>query len=122
MFSLVDEKNKIRSRPFAISYQQLTAYVGFWRLVHEPLNYKSFDLKYKPEIHDSFHDYDLNEFTTLEIPVNYGSFKNPKNYVVYFEPQKFKSKNLNFFFPFLIEMDEGTLYYGDETVADLNFN
>jgi|GEM_PF-5883837 len=120
-FSLVDETNKIRCRPMNISYQVFTAYSGFYKLVKEPLKRKNINLRYEPKIVDTFENYDFNEYTNLEVPVDYDGWGKQKNQVVYFKPQKFKTKKLNFFFPYLKDVKTGTLYYGDKKVAELQF-
>lgn len=121
-FSLIDDTHKLRSRPMNISYQIFTAYSGFYKLVKEPLKGKNINLKYEPNIEDSFEYYDFDGYTNLEVSVDYDGWGKQKKQVVYFKPQKFKTKKLNFFFPFLKEIKSGVLFYGNEKVAELNFN
>lgn len=120
-FSLLEDENKLRIRPMSISYQEFTAYMGFDRLSFELLDFKSFDIKYKPELKDSFNDFRFEGYSVMEIPMNYGGLRKPKNYVSYYKPQKFKSKKLNFFFSFPRDCKKGTLYYGEEKIAILRF-
>lgn len=120
-FSLIEENNKLRIRPISISYQEFTAYRGFNRLSSSPLDFKNIDIRYEPEINDSFKDYEFNGFSVLEIPHNYGGYRKEKLHVSYFKPQSFKTKKLNFFFPFPKDCEKGILYYGKEKIATVQF-
>jgi hypothetical protein len=120
-FSLVDEENKTRSRPMNVSAQTFTKYFNLTKLVHRPLEKRNYYLEYDPTIKDTFTNYDFEGFTTIEIPVDYDGWGKQDNQIVYFKPEKFKNKRVNFFFPFLKKSAKGSLYYGDKKIAEFNF-
>lgn len=120
-FSLIDEENKTRSRPMNVSAQTFTKYFSLTKLVHSPLEKRNFYLEYDPSITDTFNNYDFDDYTTIEIPVDYDGWGKQDHQIVYFKPERFKDKRVNFFFPFLKKSAKGSLYYGDKKIADLNF-
>lgn len=120
-FSLVDEENRTRSRPINVSVQSFTKYFSLTKLVQAPLKKKNFHLRYDPTIIDSFKDFDFNGYALIEIPVDYDGWGKQEKQVVYFKPEAFKSKRVNFFFPFLTEGKKGNLYYGKKKIAELDF-
>ncbi len=121
-FSLVDNTNKVRSRPLSISYQELTKYYGFEKLTKEPITTNKGVLNYDKGILDSFDNYSFEGYKKLEVPVNYGTIKNPQLHIVYFKPKNFKKRKINLFFPFIAKQNNGTLFYGKEKIAELIFN
>jgi len=120
-FSLVDETHKLRSRPMDVSYQAFTAYLGFNKLVKEPLKKNLAGFEYEPEIEDSFEEFDFEGYTQFAVPIDYDGWGRRKNLIVYFKPQEFKSKKLNFFFPYPKSIKKGSLYYGNEKIAEVTF-
>ncbi|WP_299532896.1 hypothetical protein [Ulvibacterium sp.] len=120
-FSLIDETHRIRSRPMDISCQTFTAFENFVKLLKHPPKKKNSVLPYNPEIKDSFSEYTFEDYDNLEIPLDYDGWGKRENQVIYFKPRKFKTKKLNFFFPFPKSSTSGILYYGDEIVGKVKF-
>jgi len=120
-FSLVNETHKLRSRPIDISYQAFTAYMSFNKLTKEPVKSNIGGPVYERNIDDSFEKFSFEGYTVCEVPMDYLSWGKRKNLIIYFKPKKFKSKKLNFFFPFPKSIKKGTLYYGKEKIAEVAF-
>lgn len=120
-FSLVDDTHMIRSRPIDISCQTFTAFENFGKLLKDPPKKKNSILPYNPAIKDSFTEYKFEGYNALEIPLDYDGWGKRENQIIYFRPRKFKTKKLNFFFPFPKKSTSGILYYGDEMVARVKF-
>jgi hypothetical protein len=122
-FILLDTTNKLKIRALDVSYQKFTAYVGFSILTKKPhtFNEKHSILTYNTSIPDSFEKYNFEGFSTIETPINFGTRRKPEPHVIYYEPEKYKSKKLIFHFPFPKEINQGVLYYGNQKIADLKF-
>ncbi len=129
-FSLIDYKNKIRLRPLDIAHPLFTDKIHFVRLIKNKPKYKSLEKKYRPDIKDTFVDYEFEDITNITIPIKYDaynkykiSFKNPKKvaHESYFEPKKIRKSNLNLFFPMLKSTKKAILYYGNIKIKEINF-
>lgn len=129
-FSIVDEQNKIRLRPVDIANSN---YLNQWhlnRLIKNKPNYKSLEDRYKPDIKDTFLDYEFEGITNVCIPINYEAYdkfkislKNPKTvaHESYFEPRDFRKQNLNLYFFIPVNSEITTLFYGNKKIADIKF-
>lgn len=128
--SLLDIKNKIRYR--------LSDFVGYacpvGCLAYSPAYRKSeiMDKKGKPitygppidkSVKDYFYDYDMDGFSNMEIPINFGKKDNPKLSIVYFGEASSKNLigELYFGIPTKNLKSDYELYYKDEKVADIKF-
>lgn len=132
-FSLLDTKNKIRYR--------LADYKGYRAaLMEEPelipyrkekvFNEKGKELNgnWLPEYNESekdyFNDYNLDGYTNLEVPINFGTNQKPQPSIVYFGETEHDDFTAELFFTILIENKEADyeLYYKDEKVFDIRFD
>ena len=127
-FSLVDYQNKIRVRPIDVAYNNFTDKWHFIKLIKNKPKYKSLEDRYKPEIPDTFLDYEFEGITNITIPIRYEaynkykiSFKNPKRvaHESYFEPKALRKRNVNLYVPMPLDAKSATLYYGDTKIADI---
>jgi hypothetical protein len=128
-FSLLDRKNKIRYR-LAV-YKGYTGFIGFPELIPfrktELYDKKDKPIQYGPPYDksekDYFNDYDIGGYKNFEIPINFGTKKNPKLSVVYFGETSYKKFTAELFFALLVEnIDlDYELYYADEKISDIKF-
>ncbi|MDO5978695.1 hypothetical protein [Flavivirga spongiicola] len=127
-FSLIDYQDKMRLRPLSVAYTNLTDKWYFIQLIKNKPKYKSLEKRYKPDIKDTFLDYEFEGITNLTIPINYEaydeykiSFKNPDKecHESYFEPKDLRKRNINLYFPMLKSTKNATLYYGYTKIADI---
>lgn len=125
--SLLDIKNKIRYRPTDISYQPIFGYMGYGKLMKVDLKkkgligYHNLGAYYKPEIKDTFEDYEFKGYTNFALSYNFWTEKKPLIGKVYFAPHKFKKFKSLIFFPILnkVENPEFELYYGNERISKI---
>lgn len=130
-FSLIDYQNKKRLRPLSVAYTNLTDKWHFIKLIKNKPKYKSLEKRYKPDVKDTFLDYEFEGITNLIIPIQYEaydeykiSFKNPETeecHESYFEPKDLRKRNINLYFPMPISAKSATLYYGYIKIADIRF-
>lgn len=127
-FSLIDHQDKMRLRPLSVTYTNLTDKWYFIQLIKNNPKYKSLEKRYKPDVKDTFLDYDFEGITNLTIPICYEaydeykiSFKNPDKecHESYFEPKELRKRNINLYFPMLKSVESATLYYGYTKIADI---
>lgn len=127
-FSLIDHQDKMRLRPLSVAYTNFTDKWYFIQLIKNKPKYKSLEKRYKPDIKDTFLDYEFEGITNLKIPINYEaydeykiSFKNPdlECHESYFEPTDLRKRNINLYFPMLKSVKSATLYYGYTKIADI---
>jgi len=128
-FSLLDTKNKIRYR--LADYKGYTGFIGFPELIPYRKT-ELYDKKGKPiqngppydkSEKDYFNDYDIEGYKNLEIPINFGTKKNPKLSVVYFGQTAYKKFTAELFFALLVENTglDYELYYADEKISNIKF-
>ena len=129
-FSLIDTENNIRLRPIDVAYTNFTDKWHFYKLIKNKPKYKSLERRYKPEIKDTFLDYEFEGVTNITIPISYEaydkykiSFKDPKRvpHESYFEPKDLRKRNINLYFPMPKTVKSATLYYGYTKIADITF-
>ncbi len=128
-FSLLDTKNKIRYR--LADYKGYASIIGYPELIpyrkKELYNKKGKSIQNGPPFDksekDYFNDYDKEGYTNFEIPINFGTNKNPKLSIIYFGETQFKKFTAELFFPILKENIDLNyeLFYKDKKVATLNF-
>jgi hypothetical protein len=128
-FSLLDTINKTRYR--------LADYKGYDELFPELTPYRKtelFDEKgvainaqwlppYNKEVKDYFNDFDKEGYTNVELPVNFGTNKEPKISVVYFGETSYKKLTAELYFT-VSQAHKDTfyeLYYKDEKIAVVTF-
>ncbi|TXD81113.1 hypothetical protein ESY86_19030 [Subsaximicrobium wynnwilliamsii] len=128
-FSLVDYQDSIRLRPIDVAYTNLTDKWHFIKLIKNKPKYKSLEKRYKPDIKDTFLDYEFEGINNLTIPICYEaydkykiSFKNPDKecHESYFEPKDLRKRNVNLYFPMLKSAESATLYYGNTKITEIN--
>ena len=127
-FSLIDHQAKMRLRPLSVTYTNLTDKWYFVQLIKNKPKYKSLEKRYKPNVKDTFLDYEFEGVTNLATPICYEaydeykiSFKNPDKecHQSYFEPKDLRKRNINLYFPMLKSVKSATLYYGYTKIADI---
>ncbi|WP_299521869.1 hypothetical protein [Winogradskyella sp.] len=127
-FSLVDYQDSIRLRPIDVAYTNLTDKWHFIKLIKNKPKYKSLEKRYKPDIKDTFLDYEFEGINNLTMPICYEaydkykiSFKNPDKecHESYFEPKALRKRNVNLYFPMLKSTENATLYYGNIKIAEI---
>jgi hypothetical protein len=127
-FSLVDYQDSLRLRPIDVAYTNLTDKWHFIKLIKNKPKYKSLEERYKPDIKDTFLDYEFEGINNLTIPICYEaydkykiSFKNPDKecHESYFEPKDLRKRNVNLYFPMLKSAKSATLYYGNTKIAEI---
>ena len=128
-FSLVNYQDSVRLRPIDVAYTNLTDKWHFIKLIKNKPKYKSLEKRYKPEIKDTFLNYEFEGINNLTIPICYEaynkykiSFKNPDRecHESYFEPKDLRKRNVNLYFPMLKSAKNATLYYGNTKIAEIN--
>lgn len=128
-FSLIDTKNKLRYR--------LADYAGYIGGVFGPdlLTYRKsqiydkdgdavkFDPPFGEYEKDYFNDFDMEGYTNIEEPINFGTTKRPKLSVLFFGETTIKKVTADLYFLLLIDhIDlDYELYYKDEKVGDIKF-
>ncbi|RED48812.1 hypothetical protein [Seonamhaeicola aphaedonensis] len=126
-FSLVDTINKLRYRPTDVSYQPVAGYMVYGKLLKSDIKKKglvghySLGASYKPEVKDSFLDYNIEGYTNIEPTFNFWTDKDPLLSKIYFKPHKFKKFKALFFFAIIKDapIPNLALYYGDNKVTDI---
>ncbi len=127
-FSLIDYQDNMRLRPLSVAYTNFTDKWYFIQLIKNKPKYKSLEKRYKPDVKDTFLDYEFEGITNLMIPINYEaydeykiSFKNPDKecHESYFEPKDLRKRNINLYFPMPKSAKSATLYYGYTKIADI---
>ncbi|GGD02712.1 hypothetical protein [Hyunsoonleella pacifica] len=127
-FSLIDHQAKIRLRPLSVTYTNFTDKWYFIQLIKNKPKYKSLEDRYKPDIKDTFLDYEFEGVNNLIAPICYEaydeykiSFKNPDKecHLSYFEPKDLRKRNINLYFPMQKSVKNATLYYGYMKIVDI---
>lgn len=126
-FSLIDKANKIRYRPTDISFQAVVGYMAYWKLLKEDTEQGGalkdmMGVAYDPENIDSFNDFDIENYSNIELPVNLGTKKNPILRTIYFQNHKVKNFRALFFFPILNKTEkepEFEILYGNEIISQI---
>lgn len=128
-FSLLDTKNKIRYR--LADYKGYTGVVGFPELTPflktELFDKKGKPIQYGPTFNvlekDYFNDYDIDGYTNFEMPINFGTKKDPKLSIIYFGETFFKRFTAELFFAILVENTnlDYELLYKNEKIGDIKF-
>ena len=77
-FSLIDYKDSVRLRPIDVAYTNFTDKWHFIKLIKNKPKYKSLNKKYKPDIKDTFLDYEFEGINNLNIPICYEAYDNYK--------------------------------------------
>lgn len=106
---------KLRLRPFDGDFIQLvdvkpddkTPYYGY---------------KYKPEVPDTFKDYQMEGFKDIETCLNYGTERKPHEKPIYFNTREFKSETFNIYFAMPKHQTYGELYYGNVKLMDFELD
>lgn len=122
-FALLDTVNKIRYR--------LGDYLGYGGMVGNPernyfrktksenKDYSSNLPQYKSTEIDQFDKFNIAGYTNSEIPVEFGTKKNPDSSIVYFGQTAYKNFKAELFFiiPLTLKVSTFSLYYRDVNVG-----
>ncbi|MDN3723623.1 hypothetical protein QRD02_04465 [Aequorivita sp. SDUM287046] len=102
---------KVRLRPFDGDFIQLvnakpdekTPYYGY---------------QYRPEVLDTFKDYQMEGYKDIETCINYGTERKPHEKPIYFNTREMKSETFNIYFAMPKNQTSGELFYGDVKLMD----
>ncbi|MBS7254365.1 hypothetical protein [Flavobacterium branchiicola] len=122
-FSLVDTINKIRYR--VGDYLGYAGVVGnpernyFRKTKSENKNYSSNLPQYNPMEIDQFPKFNLEGYSNSEMPVEFGTKKNPDSSIVYFGQTNYKNFKAELFFivPMELKISTFNLYYRDSNLG-----
>lgn len=127
-FSLINYKDSLRLRPIDVTYTNFTDKWHFIKLIKNKPRYNSLEKRYKPDIKDTFLDYEFEGINNLIIPICYQAYdekhfrlKIPDKecHESYFEPKDLRKRNVNLFFPMLKSVKSVTLYYGNKKITEI---
>jgi hypothetical protein len=127
-FSLIIPQEKIR--PVCVTYTNFTDKWYFITLIKNKPKYKSLEKSYKPDIEDTFLNYDFKGIQNIKMPICYEaydkykiSFKRPDRecHETYFEPKKLRNRNVNLYFPLHKNIKNASLYYGFTKITEIAF-
>ena len=127
-FSLVSYQDSIRLRPIDVAYTNLTDKWHFIKLIKNKPKYKSLEKRYKPDIKDTFLDYEFDGISNIAIPICYEAYDKFKItlkdfdtecHESYFEPKDLRKRNVNLYFPMSKSTEKATLYYGNVKIEEI---
>jgi hypothetical protein len=120
-FSLIDESNKLRIRPIDVAHRMVMRELSFPRLATRPLEKPHPEVSEDISVVDSFYESEFDGYEIIETPLAFGNLFKSQSQVTYFRPGTYRSKKLDFYFPFPKSSSIGVLYYGEEKVAIVVF-
>lgn len=130
-FSLVDNVNKIRYR--------LADYKGYLGIIGEPelIPYTKTELfnekgkkmdwyglpTFDTAVTDYFDKFDKEDYTNLEIPINFGTSEKPNLSVIYFGETEYEDFTAELYFAIFEKYKDldYELYYMDKKISDIKF-
>jgi hypothetical protein len=122
-FSLIIEESKERYRPVDMQYLMIPfSYYPFGKLVNDS-TYEGRNLywfSYSKHVRDSFNNYTLESYDDIEVPVNYGSYRKPKSFIVYFDHKEIQRKTVDIYFLVPEKYSSASLYYGYDKISDFS--
>jgi len=106
---------KLRLRPFDGDFIQLvdakpddkTPYYGY---------------QYRPEVPDTFKNYEMKGFKDIETCINYGTERKPHEKPIYFNTRQFKKENFSLYFALPKDQTSGEIYYGNVKLMDFELD
>jgi hypothetical protein len=120
-FYLVSKKPKFRYRPLDIFIAESKKEWSRFELVtkKKPKETSNMQETYDPNIKDTYLDYKITGVSGIKIPVNLGNAQVPDTHVFHFKPKAINdSKVLIYFYISSEVIKRGTLYYGNEKIAE----
>jgi hypothetical protein len=78
--------------------------------------------QYRPEVPDTFKDYEMEGFKDIETCINYGTERKPHEKPIYFNTREFKQETFNLYFALPKSQTSGQLYYGNVKLMDFELN
>lgn len=121
-FSLVSEKYKFRLRPIDLKHNYAVGmvFIGFPYLVDfNPKDEKIKQcVKYKPEIEDTFWDYQIEGYQDISPSINFGTKRKPKRVSPYLDHKELRACRIDVYFSVPKDLEKGKVYYGNEIIAD----
>jgi hypothetical protein len=120
-FYLVSEKPKFRYRPLDIfTVESKTKWTRFELVTKKkPKATSNMQETYDPDIKDSYLDYKIDGVSDIRIPINLGSVEFPDKHIFHFKPQILNSTKIVLYFYISSDfIKRGTLYYGNEEIAE----
>lgn len=73
---------------------------------------------YKPDIADTFKDYQIDGYKDIETCLDFGTKRKPNVKPIYFDYKEIKSNSFNVYFALPKDQIKGELYYGDIKLMD----
>ena len=120
-FYLVSEKPKFRYRPLDIfTVESKTNWTRFELVTKKkPKATSNMQETYDPDIKDSYLDYKIDGVSDIRIPINLGSVEFPDKHIFHFKPKILNSNKIVLYFYISSDfIKRGTLYYGNEEIAE----
>jgi hypothetical protein len=121
-FYVVSEKYKTRIRPLDIRHNYAAGwiYIGFDKLVDFDPTDKGLSkwLSYKPEVKDTFEDFQIVDYQDVSPKINFGTTKKPKIASPYMEPKELKSCKVDLYFSLPLDFKDLQVYYGSQLILD----
>lgn len=120
-FYLISEKPKLQYRPLDIFIADDKNDYSRFELVTKKKPKETSNMKetYDPNIKDTYLDYKVEGVSGIKIPINLGSPEFPDKHVFHFRPKVINdSKILIYFYISSDFIKSGTLYYGNDKIAE----
>jgi len=114
LFVLLNDK-KVRLRPFDGDFIKLVD-------VKPDEKNRADSYEYKPEIIDTFKDYQIDGFTDIECCLDFGTKKKPHVKPIYFDHREIKSNSFSIYFAMPKNQSKGILYYGNIELIDFEMD
>lgn len=120
-FYLVSEKPKFRYRPLDIFLvQDKKEWIRFGLVTKKkPKETSQLQDTFAPEIKDSYLDYKIEGISDINIPIELGSLEFSDKHIFHFRPQVLDDNKVVLYFYISSDfIKRGTLYYGNEKIAE----
>ena len=120
-FYLVSEKPKFQYRPLDIFIADDKNHYSRFELVTKtkPKETSNMQETYDPNIKDTYLDYKIDGVSGIKIPINLGSTEFPDKHVFHFKPKVINNSSILIYFYISSDfIKNGTLYYGNEKIAE----
>ena len=119
-FYLTSDDNKLRFRPVDMKYNYVVhAYYGFGYLSTVKVEKKGVPVSYKPEIRDTFKDYQIADYKDVDSNINFGTKNKPVLSCIYFDNKEIRSNVVDVYFAIPESLNNVALYYGDVKIKDI---
>ena len=120
-FYLISEKPKFQYRPLDIFIADDKNDYSRFELVTKKKPKETSNMKetYDPNIKDTYLDYKVEGVSGIKIPINLGSPEFPDKHVFHFRPKVINDSRILIYFYISSDfIKSGTLYYGNDKIAE----